>query len=173
MKYLICLLILISYNAEAAGPTQIEYITGGLTNHLWSDGQTSSMLSNKLFNDGKWLYTPIQGIGLIFEQKPYYRAIRAFGGLNSVGSQMYGMTISSGLSSDWFDFGAIAGLYIQNDNDFYNRGIKPFSVMNGVVPVIGTEFNLKLDITKDYYIKLNNIISPAITNHTISLGMHL
>lgn len=170
MKTVFFLIILTGLTAKA--DLNFEMIGGGLTNHLWNDGETSRLMSNKLFNDGRWVYTPLFGLGLELVKDETFTSIKSFEGLNSVGSQIWGLTVSRGHQFKYVELGGILGAYVQNDNDFYNRGLVPFSIGNGLVPIVGAEINFKVDLNKDYYIKLNNVITPVITNHTLTLGYY-
>ena len=55
------------------------------------------------------------------------------------------------------------------------RGIRPAALRlgskYGAVPVFGIEINQRFDLFGKTFLKVNNVITPLITNHTISLGM--
>lgn len=163
MKYLFLLLFSITCNADS-----FENTFGGLTYHLDNSDGVASKFSNKI-GDGQLIYTGLIGLGYVHNRNNY----RVFVGQNSIGEFIYGGTYSYLVDFYFIDAGPIFGFYQQNDDKFYDKGIKPFSIGYGIVPIIGMEFSFKLLTFSNKYIKLNTVMTPALINETLSLGVEL
>lgn len=167
MKYICLLLITLSVayctNAHSA---VIESTLGGLTYHL-TNSDVGKKYSNKISSNGQLIYTGLLGIGLVNDHSTY----NVFIGQNSIAENIYGITYSYTWNLGILNYGPIVGFYQQNDDKFDDRGIKPFSIGYGIVPIIGGYVGLKLLTLEDKYIKLNTVITPVLINETISLGI--
>jgi hypothetical protein len=71
--------------------------------------------------------------------------------------------------------GLVYGAYLQDNREFTKREINnPCAIGNAkvsLVPIIGLELNLRFPINKRTFIKLNNIVTPTVTNHTLSINV--
>lgn len=166
MKYLLSLIFLFSVQAQA---TAIENTFGGLTYHVFDPDGISNRFANHVSSDGRLIFTGLVGFGLVDGRDNY----RLFMGQNSVGDFIYGATYSYNWEWSIIKYGPIIGFYQQNDEKYLARGIQPFSLGYGIVPVIGGEISIKLLTFDDKYIKLNTVITPVIINQTIILGVEL
>jgi hypothetical protein len=120
-----------------------------------------------------------------------------FGGANSVGLPMSGMVYERGYAFGGLDVGWVGGGYEQNDYAWRQKTqtnqvvsvvsnnyetftttktttYEPFRLfeINGIgfVPIVGGAINYRVSLSKTTYIKLNNIISPVITNTSLAFG---
>jgi len=170
IKY-IFLIIMMAITARAEN--SLELVGPGVTFHV-IDGGVSNLYSNKLSNDGRLIYTAQLGLRYVSSEDFGYSSIGIFRALNSVGSPITGAIYGYGISMTNLNVGFVAGGYIQNNNDFYARGIQPFTLFGGtnaLVPLVGFEINMKIPISKRTFIGFNNILSPVITNHNMSIGI--
>ena len=64
---------------------------------------------------------------------------------------------------------------MQDDAAFRRTKEIPFSVgtVQGldIVPIFGAEVNYKIELNNSVYLKINNLLTQVITNHTIIIGM--
>ena len=150
-----------------------ELVGGSLTYHI-IDGGAAQAFSNKLSPDGRLINNPIYGIQYVTESDSLYETIGIFSGDDSVGDPILGMKYSTGYKYNHWYLGLVLGAYEQSTMGFTNRGIQPFEFAQigdvGIVPLIGGEVNYRVNLSQSMYVKLNNLISPIITNTTISLG---
>jgi len=169
--------LLITFVYKTVRANSFETIGGGVTYHLIADG-ASSQYQTKWSQDGKLIFNPLFGIQYNFDESEVYQTVRLFEGSNSIGKQIYGGTYSVGLRTNQLYLGFLLGTYFQDDNEFTKLGIEPYSVHNehgwSAVPLMGLEANIFLvHFDGNKYLKLNNIITPVLTNHTLSLGIDL
>jgi hypothetical protein len=154
--------------------SSIEVVGGSLTYHPFDTDHTASYYTDKVSNNGKLIDNPLLGIQYSTEDKDYYKSAALFVGDNSIGQNIAGFKVSEGFKTCNFYVGAVLGAYEQDDSTFSKDGITPFQIAKtgttGIVPVVGGEVNYKVIVNREMYLKLNNIISPAITNTTLSLG---
>ncbi len=153
----------------------VEILGGGLTYHFVAN--SPSRFSNKISSDGRLISNLTYGLGVAYTDfvNSFYIAVHLFQGNNSVNQPINGGTLSIDAITKYCDVGFVVGAYVQNDYDFISAGIAPFSITSGanaIVPIIGLEINPKFAFGDRYYVKLNNIITPIITNHSLSLGMY-
>lgn len=163
------LCVLAAVFSSKSHAASIENSFGGLTYHVFDIGGVSQRFANKISSDGRLIYTGLIGFGFTDNHDNY----RLFMGQNSVGEFMYGATYSYTWEYGILKYGPIIGFYQQNDEKFLERGIKPFSLGYGIVPVVGGEFSIKILTFGDKYIRLNTVVTPAIINETIMLGSDL
>jgi hypothetical protein len=151
----------------------VEIIGGSLTYHLLGNDFDSN--SNKVSNDGRLIANPLFGLQYTTENNAYYESMALFSGDNSVGTQILGVKAAKGIKIGNLYLGLALGAYEQDDTEFNNRGIIPFEIgrlgTTGIVPVFGAEVNYKIVSYKDVFVKINNIISPVLTNTTLSVGV--
>ena len=172
MKYLL-LLFLISINSFANDNKSIELIGPGITYHVIDNG-VATQYSNKLSSDGRWIKTNQLGIRFTNTENYSYNSTALFIASNSIGSTVYGGLASTGMHIIIFDTGFVFGGYVQNNEDFRAKGIEPYSLAgntNAFVPLMGMEFNVKFPIGSKIFLGLNNLITPIITNHNLSIGL--
>lgn len=174
-KFLLSLLFLLPLTAQASDKS-LELVLGGVTFHVMGDDDVSSLYSNKLSNNGRLIATPTLGVRYTRSPDVTYESAAIFIGTNSVGERIYGATASYGLKLENLELGLIGGGYIQNNNDFYAKGIIPYSLTDGtnaLVPIFGIELNYRIRLGESTFLGINNILSPVITNHNLSLGFDL
>lgn len=169
---MLLLLLLLTFNSDAQ--TSLELVGGSLTYHVMNPGD-SNQFANRLSPDGRLIRNPIIGVQEIHELDGEYWSLGAFAGQNSVGDDIMGFKVSRGKRiGNWY-LGLVAGAYEQSSEGFYDKGMVPFQIAKvgdvGVVPLLGIEANYRVNLSQKYYLKLNNLISPVITNTTISLGI--
>ncbi len=167
-------LISFAHAEDGRSVLSFELIGGGLTYHM--AGDASPYYTDKVSSDGRLIDNFIYGAGVNYiDSTGLYISIRYFKGNNSVHLPINGGTFSAGAAYKYLDVGWIIGGYVQNEYDFIATGIIPFSLNHGsnsVVPIIGVEISPKLPLGNSFYLKLNNILTPLLTNHTISLGLN-
>lgn len=168
---MLLVLLLLTFSSQAQ--TSLEIVGGSITYHLINPGD-ATQFSNKMSADGKLIHNPLIGIQEVHELKDEYWSLGVFVGENSIGQDIAGFKYSTGEKMGHWYIGFVIGAYEQSSSGFYDKGIVPFQVAKiddtGIVPVVGVELNYKIVLTRDSYLKLNNIVSPAITNSSISLG---
>lgn len=164
MKFL--LMLLFTVNSQAA---EVETTFGGLSYHLFNPDNVSERFSNKISNNGQLIYTGLMGVGYHND----HTTLRVFIGQNSIADTIYGATYS--YNWDWgiLRYGPIVGFYQQNDERFADRGIKPYSIGYGIVPIVGGEFSIRLLTIENQYVRLNTIVTPVMINETIGWGIEL
>ena len=172
MKFVIMLLLL---SSTAFAKESIELIGPGVTWHVLDNG-AAPYFSNKLSSDGRLIYTPQVGFRKIHTDNQFvYSSFAAFMGSNSIGSPIYGFVGSTGVELlRILHIGIAIGTYIQNNNDFNAKGLEPFSMTSGtnaLVPILGFEINTQIPISDRMFIGFNNLITPVITNHNLSIGL--
>ena len=159
---------------QAYADESIELLGGSITWHTPLNGSNDGANTNKLSKDGSLIDNPLFGVRLTDTKGIAYDSVAVFGGENSIGKQMGGAMYSTGYVVNKWDVGLVVGAYLQNTNDFYNSGLQPFRVgtegPNDICPIIGAEFNYKIDLSDNMYLKINNVITPVITNNSLSLG---
>ncbi len=162
------IVVLFMHSCEADAWT-IENTFGGLTYHIWNQDNIAERYSNKISDNGQLIFTGLIGIGSSDGRDNF----NMFVGQNSVGDIMFGGTYAYLFETGILKYGPIAGFYLQNDDNFLKRGIVPYSIGYGIVPIIGMEVSVKILTFDHRFVRLNTLISPAIINETISLGMEL
>ncbi len=152
----------------------VEVIGGGLTYHIL-DADTASSYSNKVSRDGRLIANPMIGVVFTKYEGPMFNSFTVFSGQNSVGAPMFGGLGEAGLEIQHLQVGFAAGLYSQESKPFTDIDIHSFRLLNyrgmDLVPILGLAINYKIPLYKHVYLKLNNIISPILTNTTLSVGL--
>lgn len=174
IKSYIILSILFSSLLVRAEDRNLELMMGSITYHLINFGDVPKNFTNKLSSDGRLISNFLIGVQLIREDQVYYDSIGVFTGQNSIGDTIGGVKWSSGIHYNKLYIGGVLGAYVQDNRKFEHDGIRPFYIDEvngtGVVPVVGVEVNYKINLSNKTYIKFNNIISPLLTNSSLSLG---
>lgn len=176
MKKALMLLALITLTHSCVvRADSIEVLGGSITEHLENANGAASYNAHKLSGDGRLIANPMMGLRLMKENDRRYDAYTVFGGQNSPGFAMGGTTVSTGWKFSGFYAGLVGGFYLQSDSKFLATGEIPFKwfKVNGTdfVPVFGCEINYKVDLTDKVYVKVNNLITPILTNSSVSVGL--
>ncbi len=153
----------------------LELMGPGLTYHLM-DGGASYLYSSKYSEDGRWIYTPSIGLRKMHvDKESVYMSFTAFRSNNSIGSPIWGAIGGTGVQIfSHINLGLAYGGYIQNNEDFRYKNITPFSATGGVnafVPLLGFNVDFQIPLSDKTFIGFNNLITPVITNHTLSVGL--
>ena len=164
MKYIIFILLLSTYSWA----NSIEFLTGGITYHLFNDPSVSQNYVTKLSGDGALIYNPLYGIRYTVDDKMFYNSYSFFGGENSIGQNMGGGLYSFGVLDSNVQLGFALGAYLQN-GELFNQQVDTFTNGN-IIPLYGFEFNYKVDLGNKCFIKLNNLLTPLLYNATIGIG---
>lgn len=157
--------MLLTYTPALAG---VSILGGGITYHIIDYSETE--YSNQ-FTDKGFISNKIIGIGSYSEEGIFYDNKYVFFGENSIAKPIVGTIIQQGANFDNWLLGVAIGGYFQNNSEFKNIGLNPFSIpldkTYGFVPLIGIAVNYKLNKS----IRVNNIISPMIYNLSISIQL--
>lgn len=171
------LLLLLLLCGPVFAKTEKEIGFGSFSYHLLGDSVSFSQLENKVSSDGRLISNGMVSFKSTSVQHREYTSDAIFAGQNSVAKPMAGYMAARGAyASENLQLGFVYGFYIQDNREFLNRNIvNPFSLFQSskinIVPVVGAEINYKINITQKHFIKINNIITPAVTNHTVSFGV--
>lgn len=173
-QFLFILLLLFS---AVSGADTLEIIGGGLTYHVL-DGGASPLYSNKVTDDGRLIVTPTIGARFVHNLDIWwYDSAALFYSTNSIGRPVQGAMVSAGMHQEYFNIGLALGGYLQNNEEFRAKGIQPFSLDSddeiSIVPLLGIEVNFILPLTNRVFLGINNLLTPILTNHTLSLGVNL
>lgn len=173
MSLLFCLFACSSSFAD----TDFEVLGGGITYHVIDPGSNDAHFAHIISNDNRLIANPMFGLTLGEHDDRIFQSGTIFGGENSIGNSMFGGIYERGYQVGNWQLGLAVGAYEQNDNQYREKGIEPFRLTEvngtGIVPVLGAAINYKINFSEQFYIKLNNVISPVITNSTISFGWSL
>ncbi len=167
------LLFVIIFCSGSAFSDQFELVTGSYAYHFFG-GEVSHKFSNKVSPDGRLITAKLLGIRNthIFKSKTYLSEA-VFIGENSVAKPIYGGVLSFGEILGNWQAGLVCGFYKQDDSEFLKKEIMPFSLAGtGIVPLIGAEVNYKISFSRNYFMKINNVLTPIATNHNISFGVN-
>lgn len=173
MKYIIALLL-----GSAAYADSFEIIGGGATYHLLGANRSAAeQFDNKWSDDGRLIGTPLLGARVLRENGTEFKARTVFAGHNSVGAPIVGYTYTEGeIVGNWY-IGMLVGAYIQDSAPFNDRGIGVWGVyLNNrmmLMPMVGIELDYKIRLDDNVYIKLDNVVSPAMINNLVSFGWNL
>ena len=152
----------------------VQLGTGGLTPHF---GDSKKNYCNQWNNTG------------IIANKSYYARFMGemFGftymqGNDSICSEIEGIFIHYIFEkSDWYDMGITFGGYAFNEKNWYDHAEKTPSDIDApepvqidyfgreVVPVIALEVGIHLIKQDNWSLKLNNLFTPIIFNHSVAL----
>lgn len=172
MKYLLLLFFPIFCFADIQSN---ELVLGSLTYHLLDGPPASYKYQNPVSPDGRLIDNFLIGYSHIEENKDReYFSYTIFTGENSLAKPIGGFKISSGKTDGRLYIGIAVGAYFQNNRDFTDQGLGDVLPVDwhstGMVPILGLEINYILFHIGDTYIKLNNVITPVLTNNTFSIG---
>jgi hypothetical protein len=135
----------------------------------------SEKFDNKISGDGRLIGNPLLGVADVYDNGTIFKEEVVFIGQDSVGSLMVGGMYETGrVVGRNLEIGGAFGGYLQDDSAFAARHIQPFSIATfgttGLVPVLGAAVNYKVRFNESTYLKLNTVLSPIISNATLSLG---
>ena len=153
-----------------------ELVLGSLTYHLMDGPPVSYKFQNPVSPDGRLIDNFLIGYQRTEENADHeYWSWCIFTGENSLAKPIGGFKLSSGTTNGRGYICIVVGAYFQNNRDFYDQGIDSSLAFvdfhsTGMVPLAGFEINYKLFHIGNTFIKLNNILTPVLTNHTISIG---
>ena len=172
IKYLFLLIFLLSVTANAT-VLSYEVTGGGLIYHPTVDSEAAKLFPDTLSSDGRLMYRSLLGVGGHAYYENRYESLHVFFGKNSINEPMAGGLYGNGWHWRNLNAGFICGAYMQDDDNFKRYGLHPFSVGAGIVPVVGLEVSPRVRIGEDLWLKLNNILTPVITSHSLSLEWEL
>lgn len=163
MKVLILILFIFSFYSQAS---QFEYVIGGVTPHIKSPPNNN--LCNQI----------IPNSGVIFTRLHSYRFEKEnFGAGALVGENSYCQEIWGATS--YYKLYQNRNLQIHSTVGFYHFDAKGFDFAQGsyfakidnfyFVPVAGVEVNLNLYQSKDFQIKMVNLLTPIVFNHSVGI----
>ncbi len=173
-KFLIFILFISSFHTKAQ--KEGELIFGALTFHYINYTDASKNFANKVTDDGSLISNPTFGYTLREFQNDHYVADSIFIMKDSIGSNAFEYLRSFGqLTDNNFYLGLIGGFYFINNKNWKEKGFRPplrISINSnyGLVPVFGLQVDKKFKLSRDYYIKFNNLLTLYVTNHTLSIG---
>jgi len=175
MQIIIAALLLL-LTASCAHVIQDEVVVGSYTYHVVNNGSVSKKYSRKVTDDGRLINNNLLGYRRtdILGNGSFYISKSVFVGENSITEPIFGGSLSLGQRHHNLFYGGVLGLYIQDYKAYEERGIEPFSIGRGrmsVVPIFGGELNYQINLGKKYFMKLNNVITPVLTNHSVSFGV--
>lgn len=141
-----------------------EVLVGGLTYHLYG-GQGQTQFSNKLTSDGALIANPLAAYRqVIKDDEGFYKAETVFAGANSLAEPMFGYAYSGGASWGTGRVGLLAGLYLQDNSKYLDKGmIPPMLIPHGCwgpVPVVGIE--VVNDVSSSVFV--DTLITPIFLN---------
>lgn len=180
MKKLILILIVVFLcSFSKADTTSYEVVGGSITEHLvLGPNDPQAAFQTKIGDGGKLIYNPLYGIRTVTENDSRYYSFAGFAGDNSIGEPMYGGMASAGIKvlDQHLYLGGVFGTYGQSDSSYLQSGDIPFKWgMIGdtdIVPIVGIEANVKINLSDSTYLKLNNLVTPILTNTSLSFGIH-
>jgi hypothetical protein len=173
MKIIISLFLFISFSTESYAVVGFQLGTGGLTPHFSGSKRN---YCNQWNNSG------------IIVNKTYYMtllmgdvAFTYMKGNDSICSEIEGIFLLFNLKeSQWWDIGIQVGGYAFNEKNWEDHAAKtpegieapePLTArINGraFVPVLALAYNIHLIRRDSWSLKLNNMLTPVITNHSLA-----
>lgn len=164
MRLILSLLFLFINNTHADN----EFIVGGVTAHFTNIDQVDRQFTNKLNASGEVILNPTMAVRHYDYDDGVYVSKGAFIGGNSIGQPMAGVIFSGGGMLHEDRAGLAAGMYVQDNNKFRDRGVEPVSYAEargmGFVPLVGVEYIHACSRNT----LLNVLITPILGN--IGLG---
>ncbi len=148
-----------------------EFLVGGITTHPFMDKTTCNELTLVLVKKHCVIANATLGVGINRGNVNHY----IFIGSDSFAQTMIGYKHTY-YFSPFFDnvrLGASLGAYVTPSTEYDSR-----KVTNGlgfrigldamILPIVGLDVDVTLYENKFYKVRLNNFISPIITNHSLS-----
>jgi hypothetical protein len=170
--FLILFLTCFSFVALA---DSLEVATGSLTYHFLNQ-EVSDKYSNKVSSVPGLITNPMLGLRYNSEINSDKDILThsIFSGQNSIGEFMAGYSAALKANYGSLLLGPVLGFYYQDHSKFFDRGLELQNPCKcDIMPVLGVEFNFIFNLNKDVYFSQNNVITPILSNHTISIGRYL
>ncbi len=150
----------------------LDIYLGSISHHLIVHNDAESSFRGRIANGGRTIVNGLLGVGDTRYQGEKYTNLRFFLGQNSIHKFMAGVAFGSGYVSQYIDYGVIGGAYGQNNRFYRDRDLKNFAIelgSLGVIPILGIEATFKYQLTQRMSVGLSNIVTPALTNHSIRI----
>jgi len=145
----------------------LELLIGSLSYHPFFNTELSNRFDNKVTDGGRLISNPVVGVRATRPLEKYYQSLSVFTGQNSVGAPITGTTVSMGVG-ERFMVGGVIGAYHQDSKPFKDRELdSPHPFM----PFAGLEVNYRVPIGEKYCMTFNNVLTPLLTNHSVSFGV--
>jgi hypothetical protein len=147
-----------------------DIYAGSITHHLIVSDGVEEKFKGKIANNGRTIANTLLGVGSYKSRHGKYISTRIFMGQNSIHEFMAGAVYGLGYATNYLDYGIIVGGYGQNNRFYRDQGISNFAIelgSMGIVPIIGGELVLKYPITPKLTVGLVNVVTPALTNHSL------
>lgn len=155
----------------------IEFNYSLYTYHFTNPQGVGGKFENKVSKDGRLINNPIYGISFREEvSADAYRSNYFFGGVDSIGSPIYGYIRTTGFITSWYTYlGFAYGGYYMNTKPWVKKGIQHTNMLelspgSGIVPIIGIEISQKIPLGAGIFLKINNLFTPFLSNHNVGLG---
>lgn len=160
--------IWILFSSSFASDFEIDYSL--LTYHYpnMTPLEASERFENKVSKNGLLIANPVYGVRTTNTEDDFYTSYKLFAGQDSIGDQIYGFGYSFGLSQKGYNIGMVLGSYTHDRDEWEQRGLVnrttiPTSSKYDLIPIVGIEANFKFG-----RFRFNNVITPVISNHSIS-----
>ena len=144
---------------------------GSLTPHY--SRTASDKFDHKTSLGKQIILNPLYAIRHTEYLNDYYLAQEFFFGEDSIGSPIAGIGFAKGVYNKVGELGLVGGTYVSNTKTWDRAQVETLGVPVGshkLVPVMGVEANLNLFRIGELQIKLNNLITPVLSNHTIGVS---
>lgn len=159
---------------------EVEGVYSLYTYHFTNPDNVGDKFENKVSKDGRLINNNLYGLVIRDTvDNEAYSSHYFFGGVDSVGSPIYGYLRSMGFILPTYTYlgFAFGGYWMENKTwekkqIDHTNGIK-ISKTNSIVPVVGIEISQKIPLGGGLFLKINNLISPVLSNHSVGLGMEL
>jgi hypothetical protein len=154
---------------------EIAFHVNILTMHFSNPEDICSKYENKVSKNGCNINNPLYGISFRETINGAYRQNSFFFGQDSIGSNIVGYMNTMGMASDWgLELGLTFGFYFMSKKPWEAKGIQTPSLSVGsdysLIPVAGIQGDFRIPVGNSLFIKLNNLITPTISNHNVSIG---
>ena len=169
-KLFISIFLISFFSFGQAWAMQFEYVIGGVTPHI------KSPPNNNLCGEIG------EGSGIIFNKTNSYRVEdNNFGGGALVGENSYCQPIWG--ATAFYNMYSSRNVQIHGTVGFYHFDAKGFDFSEGAyfahinnfyfVPIAGIEVNFNIYDSKSYHIKMMNLITPVISNHSVAINFDI
>lgn len=157
--------------------SQIEFNHSLYTYHFTNPGDVGLKFENKVSKDGRLINNPVYGVSFREDvSEEAYRSNYFFGGVDSIGSPIYGYMRTTGFILPSLTYiGFAYGGYYMNSKPWLKKGIQHTNMLEvsssgGIVPIFGIELSQKIPLGGGVFLKINNLITPFISNHNVGIG---
>ena len=171
--YLI-LAFLLSFSAFADDTVEAMY--GAYIMHFKDINNISRRYENRSSRDSRLVNNRIIGLGFGNVTDKSYVSNYVFHGEDSIGAPITGFSSAFGYRFKTLTrVGLAFGGYFMENERWEKKGINhpadlKVSDRFGFVPLIGIDISQEIPLSKDSYLKINNLITPAVSTHSLSLG---